>query len=106
MASDHPEFPLERLRDTASSLRPIEREVLVLSARERLSIDEIAARLGITTRAAERLLARALRRFDRALERRRSPRWRFSRALRPERSEGTANDDVEPRNLSGPNQLD
>ena len=77
MARDRPPMTLERLEKAASSLRPIEREALVLSARERLSNDEIAARLGITAQAAERLLARALCRLDRALERQERPWWRF-----------------------------
>ena len=69
MARDRPPTTLERLERAASSLRPIEREVLVLSARERLSNGEIAARLGITAQAAERLVARALCKLDRELER-------------------------------------
>lgn len=77
MARDRPPMKLERLEKAASSLRPIEREVLVLSSRERLSNDEIAARLGITPEAAERLLAKALCRLDRALERQERPWWRF-----------------------------
>lgn len=77
MATDRPSMSLERLERAASSLRPIEREVLVLSARERLSTDEIAALLGITPEAAEHLLARALCRLDRALERQERPWWRL-----------------------------
>lgn len=77
MARDRPPVPLDRLEKAASSLLPIEREVLVLSARERLSNDEIADRLGMTPRAAERLLTRALCRLDRAIERQRRPWWRF-----------------------------
>ena len=77
MASDRPSNALERLEKAASRLRPIERQVLVLSARERLSNGEIAARLGITAEAVERLLARALSRLDRALERQERPWWRF-----------------------------
>ena len=77
MASDRPSNALERLEKAASRLRPIERQVLVLSARERLSNGEIAARLGITAEAVERLLARALSRLDRALERQMRPWWRF-----------------------------
>ena len=77
MARERPSVTLTRLEQAASSLRPIEREVLVLSARERLSIDEIAARLGIAPEAAEHLLARALCSLDRALERQERPWWRF-----------------------------
>ena len=77
MARYRPSLALKRLERAASSLRPIEREVLVLSARERMSNDEIAARLGITPEAAERLLARALCRLDRALERQERPWWGF-----------------------------
>jgi RNA polymerase sigma factor (sigma-70 family) len=74
MANDRQTIPLEPLEKAASSLRPIEREVLVLSARERLSNEEIAARLGVSVQAAERLLARAICRLDRALERQQR-RW-------------------------------
>lgn len=77
MARDHPTVTLDRLEKAALSLRPIEREVLVLSARERLSNAEIAARLGITAQAAERLVARALCKLDRALERQERLWWRF-----------------------------
>ena len=77
MASDRPPLTLERLEKAASRLRPIERQVLILSTRERLSNGEIAARLGITAEAAERLLARALCRLDRTLERQERPWWRF-----------------------------
>ena len=77
MARDRPSMPSDRLEKAASSLRPIEREVLILSARDRLSNDAIAARLGITAQAAERLLAEALFRLDRALERQDRPWWKF-----------------------------
>ncbi len=77
MARDRPPMTLRRLEKAASSLSPIEREVLVLSARERLSNDEIAARLGITPEAAERILVTALCRLDRALERQERPWWRL-----------------------------
>jgi RNA polymerase sigma factor (sigma-70 family) len=67
----------ERLEQAAARLRPIEREVLFLSARGGLSNDQIAEQLGIATEAAERLLAKALRKLDRALERQERPWWRF-----------------------------
>jgi RNA polymerase sigma factor (sigma-70 family) len=67
----------ERLERAASSLSPVEREVLALSAREGLSNDDIATRLGITAEAADRLLARAICRFDQALERQDRLWWRF-----------------------------
>ncbi len=77
MTKDRPELTPERLAEAAKSLRPIERQVLILSAREGLSNDEIALRLGIEPYAAERLLADALLRLDRALERQERPWWRF-----------------------------
>ena len=77
MASDRPPLTLERLERAVIGLRPLEREVLALSAGERLSNEQIAERLGITASAVERLLARALRKLDRALERQARPWWRF-----------------------------
>jgi RNA polymerase sigma factor (sigma-70 family) len=77
MAKDRPELAPERLEKAASSLNPAERAVLFLCAREGLSNGEVADRLGITAGAAERLLASALRKLDRALERQRQPWWRF-----------------------------
>ncbi len=76
--ADFPE-PLdpERLAKAARRLWPHEREVLLLSARERLSNDEIAACLGITPEAASRLLAAALRKLDRVLEHQARPWWRL-----------------------------
>lgn len=71
------EVDLEWLESAASRLRPIEREVLFLSAREGLSNDEIAARLGIPTDEARAHLADALYRLDRDLERRERPWWKF-----------------------------
>jgi DNA-directed RNA polymerase specialized sigma24 family protein len=68
---------LEQLERAASSLSPIEREVLVLSAREGLSNDDIAARLGITPEATDRILAHAICRFDEALDRQDRLWWRF-----------------------------
>ena len=80
MANDRPAPALERIERAAARLRPIEREVLVLAAREGLSTAEIAARLWITPDGAGRLLARALANLDRALERQGQRwwrRWRF-----------------------------
>jgi RNA polymerase sigma factor (sigma-70 family) len=61
------------------TLSPLDRQILMLSAGEGLHNAEIAARLGISERCAERLLARALRKFDRALEKgtRTKPWWRI-----------------------------
>jgi DNA-directed RNA polymerase specialized sigma24 family protein len=77
MANNRPAVTPERLERAASRLRPMEREVLALSARERLSNGEIAVRLGITPRMAERLLARALCTLDRAIERQDRPWWKL-----------------------------
>ena len=67
----------ERAERAALVLSPLEREVLVLSAGHGLRNHEIAARLGISERRAEQLLARALRKFARAVQRRRKPWWRL-----------------------------
>lgn len=77
MVRDRLPITLDRIEKAASSLRPAEREVLLLSARERLSYAEIAGRLGISAEAVERLLAAALSRLDRALARQQRPWWRF-----------------------------
>lgn len=76
MASDRAPTA-EELERAASSLSPVECEVLALSAREGLSNDDIATRLGISAETADRLLARAICRFDQALERRDRLWWRF-----------------------------
>ncbi len=77
MARDRPPLPLDRLERAAASLGPMEREVLILSAREGLSNAEIGQRLGITSRKVERLLANALCTLDRALERQERPWWKL-----------------------------
>lgn len=77
MARDRPIATPERLEKAAACLHPLEREVLMLSAGERLSNEEIAERLGVSTETAERLLAKTLRKLDRALERQERPWWRF-----------------------------
>jgi RNA polymerase sigma factor (sigma-70 family) len=66
---------VRRVERAAAALSPLERELLLLSAGRRLSNAQIAARLGVSERRAERILARALRKFDRAMERRRHRRW-------------------------------
>lgn len=63
----------ERVERAAAALSRLEREVLALSAGHHLHNDEIARRLGISERRAERLLARALRKFDRAMHE--QPSW-------------------------------
>ncbi len=68
---------LDQLEKAASRLRPIEREVLLLSAREGFRYDRIAERLGISSEEARGHLADALYRLDRELERQARPRWRF-----------------------------
>ena len=60
---------VEQLEAAALRLRRNEREVLALAVSGRLSNAAIAQRLGIPVHVAERLLARALRKLDRALER-------------------------------------
>ena len=66
---------VERVARAAARMSPLERQILVLSAGHRLRNDEIAARLGLSERRVERLLARALRKFDRALEPREQRWW-------------------------------
>ena len=68
---------VERLERAAAGLSPLERQVLVLSAGLGLRNDEIATRLGLSERRAERLLASALRKFDRALRGQRHRWWKF-----------------------------
>ena len=70
---------MRRAERAAASLSPLERDVLVLSAGLGLRIDDIAARLGLGERRTERLLARALRKFDRAMAEPERPCWRLWR---------------------------
>lgn len=66
-----------RLERAVAKLSPIEREVLLLSAREGLRIDEIAVRAGLPSATVERHLADALYNLDRLLERQDRSWWRF-----------------------------
>ncbi|MES2136909.1 MAG: helix-turn-helix transcriptional regulator [Pseudomonadota bacterium] len=72
-----PPSPDLRLERAAACLSPLERRVLELSAADGLDNEAIADRLGISRRRVERLLARALVKFDRALDSDRRPWWRF-----------------------------
>lgn len=69
MPRERPLPTLEQLEAAALRLRRNEREVLELAAGGRLSNAAIASRLGLPVHVTERLLARALRKLDRALER-------------------------------------
>lgn len=69
--------PDPRLERAAARLSPLERRVLELSAVDGLDNESIADRLGISRRRVERLLARAILKFDRALDRDSRPWWRF-----------------------------
>jgi RNA polymerase sigma factor (sigma-70 family) len=67
---DHRPLPTaEQIEAAAARLRPLERAVFDLAAQGHLSNGAIARRLGIRRPTAERLLARALRKLDRALDR-------------------------------------
>jgi RNA polymerase sigma factor (sigma-70 family) len=69
MADDRPLPTAEQLEAAAARLRPNERAVFDLTARGRLSNTAIARRLALPVPTVERLLARALRKLDRALDR-------------------------------------
>ena len=58
-----------------SKLKPIERDVLMLNAREGLGLADIAIRLGMPVDAVQGHLADALCRLDRLLQPRRSWFW-------------------------------
>ena len=68
---------VERRQRCSRLFQPLERDVLVLSAGHGLRNDEIAARLGLSERRAERILAQALRKFDRALRPQGHSWWKF-----------------------------
>ena len=77
MANDRQPIDAGRIERAARCLSSREREVLVLSAGENLGLDTVADRLGLSTTEAERLLADALCKLDRALRRQERPWWRF-----------------------------
>jgi RNA polymerase sigma factor (sigma-70 family) len=77
MANHRAPVDADRLARAAQALRPDEREALALHAQGDLSSKEIASRLGISEAALEPLVARALLRLDRALDRLDRPWWRF-----------------------------
>jgi len=77
-ACDPPDLAeVRRVERAAASLSPLERDVLALSAGHGLRNAGIAAALGISERRAERVLARAVRKFDRAMEQRPRRWWRL-----------------------------
>ena len=77
MAKDRRPAAAGRIERAARKLRPIEREVLTLSAGEGLCNEAIGERLGISPAAAERLLAQALYKLDRALQPRKQRWWKL-----------------------------
>ena len=77
MAKPDSRAGLDRLEAAASLLKPIERQVLFLSARHGLRNEEIASRLRITPEAAEGHLADALYDLARHLERAERPWWKI-----------------------------
>ena len=77
MAKDRRSREIARIERAVTDLCPLEREVFLLSARDGLRNDEIAARLGLSERRAERILAQALRKFDRALRPQGHSWWKF-----------------------------
>ena len=64
-----------RIDRALAKLRPVERQVLMLNAREGLGLADIAIRLGMPVDAVLGHLADALCRLDRLLQPRRSWFW-------------------------------
>lgn len=77
MNSNRIRVEFRKVRRAASGLRPDEHEILRLSAAYGLSNEEIGVRLGLSNDEVVHLLARALCRFGRAIERQERPWWRF-----------------------------
>lgn len=77
MVNDRQSIDAGRIERAARCLTPREREVLVLSASDNLGLEEAADRLGLSIIEAQGLLADALCKLDRALERQGRPWWRF-----------------------------
>lgn len=67
----------DRLEEAIARLSAIERDVLLLSAREGLRTDQIAERLGLSGDAVKHRLANALCNLDRLLDRPDRPWRRF-----------------------------
>ena len=68
---------LDRVRSAAERLKPLERDILIMSAGRGLLVGDIASLLGISERCVEPLLARAIYKFDCALERHGRSWWHF-----------------------------
>lgn len=64
-----------RMERALARLSPVERQVLMLNAREGLGLADIAIRLGLPVEAVQGHLADALCRLDRLLRRRRRWYW-------------------------------
>lgn len=73
MTIERPPVDPGRLEKAFRTLRRIEREVFRLSASEGLADDEIAARLRMPPRQVERLIASAIYKLDRLLDREERP---------------------------------
>jgi len=77
MVNDRQLIDADRVERAARCLSPREREVLVLTASENLGLETVADRLGLSLSEAQGLLADALCKLDRALQRQQRPWWRF-----------------------------
>ena len=73
--SSSPSGARRRMEHALAKLKPIEREVLMLNAREGLGLADIAIRLGMPVDAVQGHLADAVYRLDRLLQPRRRWYW-------------------------------